>query len=85
MTNKILLEVEQFGVEFISEESGVDMDSIDPKNDFIALGLLDSFAILNLIINLEAKFNVKFEPLELADKKLRIIKSLAQAVAAKFT
>ncbi len=85
MTNKILLEVEQFVVEFISEESGVDVDSIDPKSDFIASGLLDSFAILNMIISLETKFKVKFEPLELADKQLRIIKSMAQAVAAKLT
>ncbi len=80
-----VLDVEQFIVEFISDESDMEIALIDPESDFIETGLLDSFAILNMIISLEAKFKVKFEPQELANKDLRIIKSLAKAVAAKLT
>ena len=46
-------------------------------------GLLDSFAILSLIMTLESEFKIKFKPIELANLELQQVKGLAQAVCDK--
>ena len=47
------------------------IDPIDGTTNFVESGLLDSFAILSMIMDLESRFSVKFQPRELADPGLR--------------
>ncbi|MDO6618568.1 acyl carrier protein [Shewanella sp. 6_MG-2023] len=59
--------------------------SVDDNSNFVAEGLLDSFAILSLIMMLESEFNVKFKPIELANPQLQLVKGLAQSVCDKLS
>lgn len=59
--------------------------TVDETSNFVTEGLLDSFAILSLIMTLEAEFKIKFKPLELANSELQLVKGLAQSVCAKLS
>ncbi|WP_076410839.1 phosphopantetheine-binding protein [Shewanella sp. UCD-KL12] len=57
--------------------------SVDEASNFVTEGLLDSFAILSLIMTLESEFLIKFKPVELANPDLQLVKGLAQSVCDK--
>lgn len=76
-------EVEAFIIEFITEESNEVFDQLSSSSNFVASQLLDSFSTLNLIVNLEAKYQIKISPLEMADSQLGEITKLAQVVCRK--
>lgn len=75
--------VREFILEYICLENHLDDSPVGITINFIEQGLLDSFATLNLIMSLELKFDVKFSPLELANKEMRIVENLAQLVVQK--
>ena len=76
-------QITQFIVEYIEENTNEAAPSIDATTEFAASGILDSFAILNLIITLESEFEIKFSIDELSDKSIRTLGPLAKLVHAK--
>ncbi|MCL1066583.1 acyl carrier protein [Shewanella olleyana] len=83
MKNERVGEVVEYITSYIQQHN--DDISINDGSNFVKEGLLDSFAILSLIMTLESEFNVKFKPIELANEELQTIKGLAQAVCNKWS
>ena len=75
--------ITQFIIGYIEENTSEAATSIDATTEFAASGILDSFAILNLIISLESEFEIKFSIDELSDKSIRTLGPLAKLVYAK--
>ncbi len=78
-------QIEQFILDYIQENALYDNNNVSIDSDIVEDELLDSFAILSLIMSLESKFSVKFQTEELADKSIRVVKSLKQLVLDKVT
>ncbi|WP_420935276.1 acyl carrier protein [Alteromonas sp. A081] len=76
-------QITQFIVEYIEENTNEAAQSIDATTEFAASGILDSFAILNLVITLESEFEIKFSIDELSDESIRTVGPLARLVYAK--
>tara|TARA_Y100001956_G_scaffold80071_1_gene94548 strand:+ start:181 stop:435 length:255 start_codon:yes stop_codon:yes gene_type:complete len=76
-------QITQFIVEYIEENTNEAAPSIDATTEFAASGILDSFAILNLIITLESEFEITFSIDELSDESIRTVGPLAKLVDAK--
>ncbi len=81
MTEPHLNEIQAFILDTIRQQGGG--DELDANSNFVEDGMLDSFAILSLIMSLESEFSVKFQPHELADPAMRIVGVLAQSVLEK--
>lgn len=80
--DKQLEEVQAFILNHLMEQ--VDLPQmLDLETNFVDSRLLDSFAILSLIMIVESRFKLKFQPQELADPALRSVGGLAQAVCSK--
>jgi acyl carrier protein len=75
-------DIQTFIISYISDNAASDT-IIDASTNFVDSGLLDSFAILNLIMTLESQYGVKFEPRELADPELRIVATLTHLTKQK--
>ena len=69
-------------IEYISEHVA-DGIEVSHESNFIAEGLLDSFATLSLIMTLESEFQIKFTPIELANPQLQLVSGLARCVSNK--
>lgn len=80
MNNEHFSHVVEVIVEYIQQHNN---DSVNETSNFVTQGLLDSFAILSLIMTLESEFKIKFKPIELANLELQQVKGLAQAVCDK--
>ncbi len=76
-------DIQTYIIEYIKDNTSHDDVSITTKTNFVESGLLDSFAILNLIMSLESEFSIKFQPQELAEPSLRIVETLSATVADK--
>jgi acyl carrier protein len=83
MSDAKLTEVQAYILDYIREQGGGGRAGLDASSNFVDSGLLDSFAILSLIMSLESEFAVKFQPHELADPAMRTVGVLAQAVLDK--
>lgn len=59
--------------------------SVNADTDYVAEGLLDSFGILQLIMMLEAQYQIRFETRQLADTGLRQVGRLAALVAERLS
>ncbi|QBF84008.1 acyl carrier protein [Shewanella maritima] len=70
-------------IDYIKQHA--DEVSVTEHSNFVTEGLLDSFAILSLIMTLESEFSIKFTPIELADSSLQVVGGLAAAALAKMT
>ncbi len=76
-------EIERFIIEYIEDNSTDSGVVVTRDTNFVDNSLLDSFAILNLIMTLESQYGVKFEPRELADPELRTVGKLAEVTSQK--
>jgi D-alanine--poly(phosphoribitol) ligase subunit 2 len=65
--------------EILSEKLLVEVDS--PGSDLLQAGLLDSLALIQLLVHLEERFGVKISLDELEIEDLRSIHSIARLVA----
>ena len=54
-----------------------------PSQDFLNEGILDSFDLIDFVIFLEKKFNIKFDPEDLSNQSFPIIKKLAKIIEKK--
>ncbi|MDP1510650.1 acyl carrier protein [Paenibacillus sp. CMAA1739] len=50
------------------------------SNDFIADGLLDSFDIVSLVVELEEKFNVTIDALDIVPENFDSIEAIARVI-----
>jgi acyl carrier protein len=78
-------DIETFILEYIREQLPDPDTPIDGGTDVVASRLLESFAILDLIMTLENRYGVKFTPRELADPRIGVIGNLARRIAEKAT
>ena len=51
--------------------------------DFLNENILDSFDLIDFVIFLEKKFNIKFDPEDLSNQSFPIIKKLAKIIEKK--
>jgi len=78
-------EITQFIIDYIAQQLAIESSEVKPNDDFVESGLLDSFAILSLIMTLECQYPIKFLPQELANQELRVIATMAQAISKKLS
>ncbi|OEJ69579.1 acyl carrier protein [Magnetovibrio blakemorei] len=85
MKDHLKTEIHEFITNYIHNYAAGENLVLDGSTNFVADRLLDSFAILNLIMTLESQYAVKFQAKELADPKLQTIEALAQIIFEKST
>jgi len=83
MTDHLEIEIQKFIMNYIHEHAARQNLVLDRSTNFVESQLLDSFAILNLIMTLESQYRVRFKPQELADPSLQTIHVLAQIIHDK--
>lgn len=79
---KTLSDIEAAVIEGIQDSAG-QQGTLTGTTNFVQSGLLDSFAILSLIMQLEQQFAIKFSIDELANTELQTVAGMAQAIADK--
>lgn len=77
-----LSDIEAAVIEGIQDSSG-QQGALTGASNFVQSGLLDSFAILSLIMQLEQQFAIKFSIEDLANTEMQTVSGLAQAIAEK--
>ncbi|MCH8494543.1 MAG: phosphopantetheine-binding protein [Balneolales bacterium] len=60
--------------------STLTIDSISFKDDLIELGLLDSLALVQLMVEIEQTFNIRMEPENFDFDDYRSVKSISEMV-----
>lgn len=75
--------IEGYIGEYIRQQVGNGALQLLPSSNFVEEGLLDSFAILSLIMELEGRFGISFQAQELADPAIKTISGLAAVVFRK--
>ena len=81
-SSKTLSEIEAAVIEGVQDSAGQQGTQTSTSN-FVQSGLLDSFAILSLIMQLEQQFAIKFTIDELTNTELQTVSGMAQAIADK--
>lgn len=77
-----MIKIENKVIELIQENATVKVE-LDSRTNFVSTQILDSFAILSLIMQLEQVFNIKFSVEEIADESLQTVAGLSAAIANK--
>lgn len=77
-----MIKIENKVIELIQENATVKVE-LDSRTNFVNTQILDSFAILSLIMQLEQVFNIKFSVEEIADESLQTVAGLSAAIANK--
>lgn len=85
MTEIKQADIQDFIIDYIRCHAPENSEELDGNCNFVESGLLDSFAILSMIMTIEGRFSVKFKPQELADSRLRTVGVLAATTFAKLT
>lgn len=75
-------QIEQQVIQTIQQSSGA-IEPIMADTNFVSSGILDSFAILSMIMHLEQEFEIKFAMDELADVALQTPAGLAALIDQK--
>jgi len=81
-SSKTLSEIEAAVIEGVQDSAG-QQGTLTSTSNFVQSGLLDSFAILSLIMQLEQQFAIKFTIDELTNTELQTVSGMAQAIADK--
>lgn len=82
MSKRRTFEIEEFILSYLVVQAGESVE-LDSSTNFVDSGMLDSFAILNMIMALESEYAIKFQPQELADPSIRVVSALASLVVSK--
>jgi len=73
--------LEVFFIDFFNER-GIDIEVCDfESTNLISSGLLDSFEVLTLLINLEVELNIRLSPEELYEEDDKSISALIDKLA----
>ncbi|NVJ90036.1 MAG: hypothetical protein HWE34_00165 [Methylocystaceae bacterium] len=78
-------EIQDFIINYITENASHNAEGLNEDTNFIETGLLDSYAILNLFITLESVYNIKFTPQDFARPELHIIGQLSLHIKTKMS
>ena len=81
-SSKTLSEIEAAVIEGVQDSAG-QQGTLTSTSNLVQSGLLDSFAILSLIMQLEQQFAIKFTIDELTNTELQTVSGMAQAIADK--
>lgn len=73
-----LVAVERWIARFLTTMGG---DSADPDRDLFADGGLDSLAVVNLIVGLEATFKIRLTEDDLQDPRFATVRGIAHIVS----
>jgi acyl carrier protein len=65
----------------VAEASGTDLAELDETTNFLTAELLDSFGVMNLILELQTALGISFEPVELVTPEVRTVGGLARLAA----
>lgn len=79
-----ITQIQQQVIELIIA-NGAGFAELAPETNFVKSGMLDSFAILSMIMQIERQFAIKFELAELANTDLQTVDGLSKAIAAKLS
>ncbi|MCR4376867.1 MAG: acyl carrier protein [Rhodospirillales bacterium] len=85
MTDTIKAEIQSFVADYIRNHATGEEVVVDETTNFVDSRLLDSFAILSLILTLETQYSVRFQPQELVDPRLHTVGGLTQVINNKTT
>lgn len=77
-----ITQIQQQVIELIIA-NGAGSATLTPETNFVKTGMLDSFAILSMIMQIERQFAIKFELAELANTDLQTVDGLSKSIAAK--
>ncbi|WP_321276199.1 acyl carrier protein [Thiomicrorhabdus indica] len=75
-------DIEHKVIELIQQNAAMEVE-LNSQTNFVMTQILDSFAILSLIMQLEQVFAIKFSVEEIADESLQTVAGLSAAIALK--
>ncbi len=75
-------DIEKQVIELIQQNASFQAE-IDSDTNFLIQQILDSFAILSLMMQIEQKFTIKFSVEELSGDALQTVQGLSQAIKNK--
>jgi len=75
-------DIEHKVIELIQQNAAMEVE-LNSQTNFVTTQILDSFAILSLIMQLEQVFAIKFSVEEIADESLQTVAGLSAAIALK--
>ena len=75
-------EIESKVMALIAQNAAMELE-LTSESNFVSTQILDSFAILSLIMQLESEFQIKFSVEEIADESLQTVAGLSAAIAKK--
>lgn len=75
-------DIEKKVIELIQQNAATEVE-LNSQTNFVTTQILDSFAILSLIMQLEQVFAIKFSVEEIADESLQTVAGLSAAIALK--
>jgi acyl carrier protein len=76
-------QISEFVSDYIAQmtETKVDISQVE---NFYENGLLDSFSLMNLIITVEKKYDVKFRIDEIADESFRTVSGISRVIFGRY-
>ena len=75
-------EIKQFILGYLPEESRA--GTVDMLN-FVDSGLLDSFGVLTMVMDVGSRFSIKLTPAELLDEETKTVGGLVRLIEEKCT
>jgi acyl carrier protein len=77
------MEIREWLVNWFSDKIDCDKAKIDPEVNFFEEQYIDSLKVFELIIEIEATFNIKFDNSDFLDDKVHTINGLALLIEEK--
>jgi acyl carrier protein len=75
--------IDKWLTDWLSRNNPLISASIDPATEYYKSGLVDSFGIIELIVDIENKFMIKFDDSDFRKDKFRTIKGLGELIREK--
>ena len=83
MTDNVKIQVCDFVRQHIQENGSVSGLDLSADTNFVDSRILDSFAILTMILDIESEFSIKFDQAALASDEIKTIGGLADIVVQR--
>lgn len=77
------MDFEKIAVEILESVSGADGLEEDKELDLFEAGLLDSMSVINIILELEARFGLKMEPTDFTRENISSVFNFAKTLSEK--
>ncbi|MBT4034788.1 MAG: acyl carrier protein [Candidatus Marinimicrobia bacterium] len=73
-------EIEEFIINYLRSNSGLSPQEDLTGLDFVDSGILDSFGILSMIMDVESRFSIKLAPENLVESRAKTVEGLASLI-----